>query len=328
MSVLVIGGDEVRRLLPVDECIDVMAEALGALAAGDAVQPLRQVVALPGAGHLIAMPAHVGGAIGAPAVKVLTVFPGNHERGLASHQGAVLLFDGEHGILIAIVDAAPLTEVRTAAVSGLATRLLARPDAGDLAILGSGVQARSHLRAMAAVRRLRRVRAWSRDADHAAAFAGWAVAELPGCPIETVASPGEAVRGADLVCTVTAACEPIVAGADLAAGAHLNVVGGYLPTCREVDGEAIARARVFVDRRESALREAGDLLLARAEGAISGDWIAGELGELVLAACAGRRSPEEITLFKSLGLAVEDAAAAHRVHARARELGAGTTVEL
>ncbi|HTE51097.1 MAG TPA: ornithine cyclodeaminase family protein [Kofleriaceae bacterium] len=329
MDTLVIGGDEVRRLLPMAECVDVMAQALGALASADAMQPLRAVLRLPsGAGYLVVMPAYVGGALDAPGVKVITVFPGNFGSEIDSHQGAVLLFEGERGRLAAVIDASEVTAIRTAAVSGLATRLLAREEAGDLALLGTGVQARSHLAAMAAVRRLRRVRVWSRDLARASAFAGRAAAEHPGCEISAAASAREAVSGADLVCTTTASNTPVLEGAWLAAGAHVNAVGACLPTARELDGAAVARARTFVDRRESALNEAGDLLLARAEGAIGDDHIAGEIGELVIGAREGRRSPDEITLFKSLGLAIEDIAAAHYIHARARKEGAGAAIEL
>jgi ornithine cyclodeaminase/alanine dehydrogenase-like protein (mu-crystallin family) len=327
MDVLVLGQRDVRRLLPMSDCIEVMSGALAALARGDSLQPLRAAIRLPsGRGLLGVMPAYVG-ELDAPGIKVITVFPGNHGTELDSHQGAVLLFEGERGRLVAVVDASEVTAIRTAAVSGLATRLLARPDAGDLALLGTGVQARTHLEAMAAVRRLRRVRAWSPNPARAAAFAESAAA-LAGCPIELVAGPGEAVTGADLVCTTTAARTPILEGAWLAPGAHVNAVGACVPSARELDGAAVARARLYVDRRESALAEAGDLLLARGEGAIGDDHIAGEIGEILVGAREGRRSADEITLFKSLGLGVEDVAAAHFIHRRARAEGAGTALEL
>jgi alanine dehydrogenase len=326
MDVLVIGQSDVRRLLPMPDCIEVMAGALSALARGEALQPLRSVLRLPSGGNILGvMPAHVGGELNAPGVKVITVVPGNHGTELDSHQGAVLLFEGERGRLVAVVDASEVTAIRTAAVSGLATRALARPDAGDLAVLGSGVQARAHLEAMAAVRRLRRVRLWSRDPARAAALAG---ATAIGCAVEVVASPRDAVTGADIICTTTAARAPIVEGAWLAPGAHINAVGACVPSARELDGPAVARSRLFVDRRESALNEAGDFLLARAEGSIADDHIAGELGEVLIGAVEGRRSPDDITLFKSLGIGVEDVAAAHFIHRRARAEGTGTTVAL
>ena len=327
MDVLVIGQEEVRRLLSPADCIEVMAGAFAALARGEALQPLRTAHRLPGdRGLLAVMPAYLGD-IDAPGIKVITVFPGNHGTELDSHQGAILLFEGERGQLVAVVDATEVTAIRTAAVSGLATRLLARADAGDLAILGSGTQARSHLAAMAAVRRLRRVRVWSRDPARAAAFAESARSEQ-ACDVAAVASAREAVTGADLVCTTTSAREPILEGAWLSPGAHVNAVGACLPVVRELDGEAVARARLIVDRRESALAEAGDILLARAEGAIGADHIAGELGEVLIGTCPGRRADDEITLFKSLGIGIEDIAAAHFIHRRAREQGAGVALQL
>jgi ornithine cyclodeaminase/alanine dehydrogenase-like protein (mu-crystallin family) len=329
MDTLVIGQADVRRLLPIADCIEVMAGALVALAAGDALQPLRAALRLPGgAGLLGVMPAYLG-PIDAPGIKVITVYPGNHGTELDSHQGAVLLFEGKRGQLVAVIDATEVTAIRTAAVSAVATRALARDDAGDLALLGSGTQARTHLAAMAAVRRLRRVRVWSRDQARAAELAARAAAEgACDCEIAAVASARDAVSGADLVCTTTAARTPVLEGAWLAAGAHVNAVGACVPSARELDGAAVARARLFVDRRESALAEAGDVLLARGEGAIGDDHIAGELGEVLAGSVPGRRSADEITLFKSLGIGVEDIAAAHFVHQRAREQGAGTAIAL
>jgi ornithine cyclodeaminase len=219
-----------------------------------------------------------------------------------------------------------VTAIRTAAVSGVATRLLAREDAGDLAILGAGVQARSHLKAMAEVRSLRRVRVASRRLESARAF----VKEMAGrhpFPIEAVASVEAALKGADLIVTATSAREPVVQRGWVAAGAHLNVVGASLPAHREVDGATMAAARLFVDRRESTVNEAGDYLFALKEGAIGPDHIRAEIGELLLGSAPGRTSGEEITLFKSLGLAVEDLAAAAHVDRRAREAGVGTWVE-
>jgi alanine dehydrogenase len=328
MDVLVIGQKDVRRLLSHADCIEVMAGALAGLARGDGLQPLRSAIRLPGgAGLLGVMPAYLGGEVGAPGIKVITVFPGNHGSELDSHQGAVLLFEGKRGRLLAVVDASEVTAIRTAAVSGLATRLLARDDATELALLGSGVQARSHLHAIAAVRRLTRVRVWSRDARRGAAFAERAAGEI-GAEVVAVASAREAVRGAGVVCTTTAARTPILEGAWLEPGMHVNAVGACVPSARELDGAAVARARLFVDRRESALAEAGDLLLARGEGAIGDDHIAGELGELLLGAAEGRRSAGDITLFKSLGIGIEDVAAAQFIFERAREQGLGTAIEL
>ena len=325
-ELLVITQAEVAELLPMPRCIDVMEEALSAVARDEAVLPLRQMVELPsGEGDLLAtMPAYLAGDAG---LKVITVFPRNEGTDFHAHQGIVVLFETERGTPVAVIDATAITAIRTAAVSGAATRALARPDAGDLAILGSGTQARSHLEAMAAVRPLRRIRVWSRTEERARAFAE-AEAARRGVEIEVSASPRDAVVGADLVCTATSAREPILRGPWLSPGAHVNAVGYSGPRGRELDAEAVARARLFCDRRESVLNESGDFLLARAEGAVDDDHIAGEIGEVFIEKVPGRMSPDDITLFESLGLAVEDLAAARAVHDGALERGAGTRVRL
>jgi ornithine cyclodeaminase len=309
------------------ECVDVMAEALRTTSRGDAVLPLRSMVWLPDRSGLLGlMPAYLGSprALG---LKVVSVMPGNHGTEYDSHQGVVLLFDVENGALLAVIDATSITAIRTAAVSGAATRLLAREDARDLAILGSGVQARTHLEAMHAVRPLSRVRVWSRDPARAGAFAEAESRRSP-CPIEAVQDARAAVSGADLICTTTASREPVLQGDWIAPGAHINAVGACFAAWRELDTRAVVRSRLYVDLRESALHEAGDFLIPKAEGAIGEDHIAGELGEALLGTVPGRRSPEEITLFKSLGIAVEDLAAAHTIYRTALERGAGTALEL
>jgi ornithine cyclodeaminase len=327
MRILVVSQDEVARLLPMAECMEVMARVLGELTAGRALLPLRTVLILPtGQGAFGVMPAWLADP---PAVglKAITVFPGNEGTEYDSHQGAVLLFETGHGRLLSIMDASSITAIRTAAVSGVATRALARQDAGDLALLGTGVQAMTHLEAMRHARRIRRVRAWSRQAQNVAAFVA-AARERLGVEVEPAASARDAVAGADIICTVTASREPVLRGEWIAPGAHVNAVGASLRTARELDSEAVRRASLFVDRRESALNEAGDFLLARAEGAVDDAHIRAEVGEVLSGAAPGRRSADEITLFKSLGLAVEDVAAAHHIHAAAERAGAGTRVEL
>jgi ornithine cyclodeaminase len=327
MQVLVVNQSEVPRLLPMDACMEAMARALQSVARGESVLPLRQIIMLPGQQAAFgAMPAYLGSP---PAVglKAITVFPGNHGSELDSHQGAVLLFETERGRLLAVIDASSITAIRTAAVSGVATRALARAKAGDLALLGTGVQALTHLEAMSHARRLRRVRAWSRSPDHVRAFAQAAAKRL-GVTVEPAGTAREAVEGADLVCTVTASREPVLKGEWLSPGTHVNAVGASLPTARELDTSAIAAARLFVDRRESALNEAGDFLIPRREGAVDESHIRGELGELLLGRCPGRQSEADITVFKSLGLAVEDVAAARLIYDNAIRTGGGTRVEL
>ncbi len=309
-----------------DECIDVMARALETLGRGDGINPLRTGMLLPEkVGLLGLMPSYLvdPSAVG---IKVVTVFPGNHGTPFDSHQGAVLLFDMEHGSLRAVIDASSITAIRTAAVSGLATRLLARENAGDLALLGTGVQARTHLEAMLAVRPLRRVRAWSPTPEHRARFAEEQSARH-GIEVEATASAEEAVRGADIICTVSAARQPILLGEWLQPGTHINAAGSSIKSTRELDTAAVVMSELFVDRRESTLNEAGDFLFPKQEGAIDDDHIKGEIGELLLGDCAGRRSDEEITLFKSLGLGVEDLAAAHHIYRRAVDRGVGVRSE-
>jgi ornithine cyclodeaminase/alanine dehydrogenase-like protein (mu-crystallin family) len=327
MKILIHPHADVELLLPMEECMDVTARALAALARGESHQPLRMVVRPPGAAGIMAlMPAYTGTPEPAYGLKAVAVFPGNASLGKDAHQGSVMLFDGRTGELLALLNASAVTALRTAAVSGVATRLLARKDAGDLAILGAGVQARTHLRAMAHVRRLSRVRVASRSRARAEAFA----AEMRprfAFPIEVVDSVAAAVSGADIVVTATSTAEPVLRREWVADGAHLNVVGASIPTAREVDTATMAASRLFVDRRESTLNEAGDYLMAAREGAVGPDHIQAELGEVLIGKHPGRTSNTEITLFKSLGLAIEDLAAAQHVHDKARERGVGTWVE-
>ena len=333
---IILTQRDVIELLSMTDCIDVMGRALGALTRGESILPLRTVLRLPnGKDFFAVMPAFVGSPDGIGA-KIITVFPGNHGTALDSHQGAVLLLDAATGSVQALLDASSITAIRTAAVSCLATRLLARKDADDLAILGSGVQARSHLEAMAIVRPLRRIRVWSRDTararalrhppGHAEQREGSGAAAIP--VIEVCGSAKEAVHGASIICTTTASPEPVLRGEWIADGAHINAVGASSPKSRELDTAAIVRSTLFVDRRESALNESGDVLMPIAEGAIMPNHIVAELGEVVTRSHRGRTSNTEVTVFKSLGLAVEDVAAAQFVHARAVERSIGTVVDL
>lgn len=316
MNVRILDEHEVRRLLPMDACIEVMAEALASLSRGEVHNPLRTVVRPPGEASLLGlMPVHRGGERPLWGLKSVAIFPSNAARGLDLHQGFVALFDGETGETRALLNAGALTAVRTAAVSGVATRLLARGDARTLAILGAGFQARAHLEAMRAVREFERVLVWSPSGRG-----------LEGA--ETAPSAEAAVRAADVVVTVTSAPEPIVDRDWLAPGVHVNAVGSSIPTTRELDTRTMAEAALFVDRRESTINEAGDFLFPQREGALGPEHIRAELGELLLGTAEGRRSPDELTVFKSLGLAVEDLAAAEYVLAAAEREGVGTTVSL
>lgn len=326
---LVLSRSEVERLLPMRQCIALMADALASLARGQVVLPLRPVVRVPETPNAFALMPAYSAALPALGAKLITVFPGNHGTELDSHQGIVALFDSARGNLTTIVDAASITAIRTAAVSGVATRLLAREDARHLAILGSGVQARTHVDAMLEVRPFETVRVWSRRTEHAAAFVTEQTkARRSRAQFIVAESAGDAVRDADVVCTVTASREPIMRGAWLRPGMHVNAVGASTPASRELDSDAVRAARIFVDRRESALNEAGDLLVPIREGAITPEAIVAEIGEVLIDAAPGRASTSEITLFKSLGLAVEDLAAATYLRARAEHDQVGTWIEI
>ncbi len=327
MKVLIVNQSEVAECLPMHECMDVMAEALKMLAAGKTILPLRPIMWLPErSGALGMMPAYVQD-LNAMGLKVLTIFPGNHGTPYDSHQGAVLLFETKHGCLLAIMDATAITAIRTAAVSGVATKILAREEAHDLAILGAGTQARTHLEAMLLARKITRVRVWSRKAEHARQFAEREL-RRHGITVEPMETAREAVVEADIICTTTAAKEPVVLGDWIKSGAHINAVGACVPTARELDTATMLKSHLFVDRRESALNEAGDFIIAKKEGALDDSHIRGELGEILLGQVQGRTSIEEITLFKSLGLAIEDLASAHHIYTKMLEKSAGTWIEL
>lgn len=322
MKTLVLTQSEIPLLLGMPAMINAMEGAFRALAAGEAALPLRSVQPLSNdRGWFGVMPAQLSGDFG---LKAIAVMPANEGSAHDSHPGAVLLFDPGTGRLIGIMDASAITALRTAAVSGLATRLLSLQKASTLALLGAGTQARSHLLAMTAVRSLSAVRVWSQSPSSAEEFARWASSRCDA-PVTASTTARDAVEGADLVCTVTSARTPVLEGAWLAPGAHVNAVGASLRSTRELDCEVVRRARVFVDRRESALAEAGDLLFAREEGAWDGRMT--ELAELVAGSAEGRTADDEITLFESLGLAIEDLAAARALYERARASGAGTWLD-
>lgn len=324
---LILNAEEVRAALPLRNAISAMQEAFAALSAGQAQVPPRAQVPLAGEAALLLMPAALESAAPALAVKVVSLFGGNRLRGLAPIQAAVLVLDPETGQTLALLEGATLTAIRTAAASALATDLLSRPESRVLALFGAGAQARWHARALGGVRPLEEIRVYSRTPAAVAAL----LRELEGDPEVTArlvaaASPAAAVRGADLVCCATNAREPVFMDADLAPGTHVNAVGAFQPQAREVPPETVARAAVFVDSRAAAWEEAGDLIQPRDAGLISPAHILAELGELVSGAHPGRTHPEQITLFKSVGVAVQDAAAAREAVAHARRLGLGTEV--
>lgn len=327
MKILILTHDEVEQLLLMPECIAVMEEALSALARGEMQQPLRTMVRPADAGGLMAMmPSYRSGAKAVFGLKAICVFPQNPARGKDAHQGGVLLFSGETGEPLALINASAITAIRTAAVSGVATRLLARADACNLAIIGAGVQARSHLSAMDCVRPISRARIASRTLAHAQSFVNEMQPSF-AFPLEPVSSIRSAVADADIIVTATNATGPVLQREWVAAGTHINAVGACSPSAREIDTATMVAASLFVDRRESALNEAGDYILAAKEGAIGPDQIRAELGEMLSGAASGRTTPDEITLFKSLGLAIEDLAAAAFLFEKAQQVDCGAWVE-
>lgn len=322
---LVVNRQDVERTLSMPVAIAAMRDVLVALDRGHAVQPLRSSFELPGTtDRCYLMPAYAG-TPAALGVKVLTAVHGNAATRFDVHQGAVLLF-GTHGEVLALIDATSITATRTAAVSAVATDALARPEAAHLAILGSGAQAQSHLEAMACIRPIARVSVWSREREHAERFARRARASS-GLAVEVHESVAAAVHGADIICAATAAHAPILAAGDLPRGAHINAVGSGSPSHRELASDVVRDSRVYVDRLESAINEAGDIVLAIADGAISEHHIVGELGAVLTGRIDGRRSPDEITLFKSVGLGAEDVAAASAIYHACLANASGTRVE-
>ena len=326
-KVLIANQREVTQLLPMAECIDVMSETLQALAAGQALLPLRTMMVLPDGENLMGlMPSYLAN-IQSLGVKVIAAFPSNFGSEYDTHQGVVILFDSKFGVLRAILDGTSITAIRTAAVSGVATRLLAREDAGDLALIGAGTQAHTHLEAVKCVRNLRRVRVYSLPLGGAYAFAERET-KRHGIPVEVKETAQAAVEGADIICTTTTTREPVLKGVWVSPGAHINAVGAYSPTTRELDSQAVAQARLYVDRKEATLHEAGEFLIPKSEGRFGDEHIVGELGDVLSGKTPGRLSPGDITLFKSLGIAIEDLAAAHHVLQKARQTNLGLWVEI
>jgi ornithine cyclodeaminase len=319
---LLLTESDVRAVLPMADLIDAMEAALVQFANRAVVQPLRTVLQVgPGHAFFGVMPAYVREP---PALgtKLVTVFASNAARGLPTHLASIVLLDPDTGALLALMDGRYITEARTAAVSAVSARHMARPDAAVLAILGSGVQAASHLEALAHVRPLREVRVWSPTEAHRERFAERARA-AHAVPIRVTATPREALADADLIALATASPTPVAESGWVADGAHVCAVGACRPDQREMDTDLVARARVIVDSRDGALHEAGDLVLPMKEGRIGEQHIAGEIGEVAAGHVAGRTSPTDVTIFKSLGMAVEDVAAAHLVYRRAVTQGVG-----
>lgn len=293
-----------------DACIDLMADTQAAISRGEITLPPRDFIPVAGgSGVMGLMPGEIPAGFGA---KLISLYPGNPARGRPAIQGAVLLFDGDAGALSAVVDGAAITAIRTAAASGAATRALARENAGTLALLGYGAQAESHLEAMCCVRPVREVRVWGPSIGKARRFARRHA--RAGRPVTATLDSREAIHGADIVCAVSGAAEPVIEGRWLAPGCHLNLVGAHAPGAREADGETLQLARVFTEITRVAMRESGDILLAIEEGKLAAEDLRGEIGAAFDGRIEGRRNEEEITLYVSLGNSAQDLAAARFAH--------------
>ncbi|MFN0051296.1 MAG: ornithine cyclodeaminase family protein [Planctomycetales bacterium] len=328
---LILNAAEVCQALPMTEAIEAMKQAFAAFSDKRAIVPQRvQLASERNSGISLFMPALIDypdSRAQALTVKVASVFERNPERGIDRVQAAVLVLEPDTGRVLALLEGATLTSLRTAAASGAATDLLARPDARRVAILGGGVEARTHLEAMCAVRPVETARIFSRTPSKVAALID-EFSSRPGWKTELIAAASvrEAMAQADIVCATTSARTPIFNDADLPAGVHINAVGSYTPETREIPSATVARALVVVDSREAAWAEAGDLIQPFEAGVITRKHVRAELGELILGRFEGRTDPAQVTIFKSVGLAVQDAVAAQWVLRNARRYGLGTEV--
>lgn len=303
---IMIDQDEVRARLTYEVCIPIVRRAMIAFSAGETRQLLRQIIPLADGRMFGVMPGALGdrAAFGA---KIISVFPENFAKGIQSHQGVVLLFDPDSGAPVCIAHAGEVTAIRTAAASAVATDALARPESSRLAILGYGEQAETHLRALRHVRPIASVTVWGRAPERAQAFAV-RMAEETGLPVTAAPDARTAVAEADIVCTVSGAAEPILLGAWVRPGTHLNLVGSSRAGPVEVDNELVARSRFVADSREGVLAQGAEFLKAKAAGLIGDDHIVAEIGEVLSGKVPGRQSPDQVTAYKSLGHVVQDLA--------------------
>lgn len=330
MKLRILSRDDVQRALPMRECIEVVRAAFAQLSTGAATVPLRTQLPVPAhEGVTLFMPAYLAdsGDLGA---KIVSVFPRNLAQGFPTIHAVVVVVDSTTGVPVALMDGTTLTALRTGAASGTATELLARPDARVAAVFGAGTQGRTQLEAVCTVRPITRALVYDADPAHAARYVDDVRARGAPFPadIRVAASPAEAVRQADVICTATTSPTPVFDGRDVQPGTHINAIGAYTPQMQEVDAETIRRAKVVIDSRQAALVEAGDLIVPLQQGLITEAHIHAEIGEIVAGLKPGRERDDEITYFKSVGVAVQDVAAARRVLDRAAELGLGTEVEL
>ena len=318
----ILSQTDVATLLPMTEAIEVVARAMIGVSAGQATLPLRNMIPVGGDNRMGIMP----GAIGDPpcfGVKLVSLFPGNPARGLSSHRGAMVLFEAETGGAIAMMDASLLTAIRTAASSGVASRILARPEAASLVIIGNGEQADHHLDAICAVRPITRLYVAGRSAGRAKDFAEKAALKYPALAITSGTDIKTAVQDADIVCTTTASPTPILFGDWITQGTHLNIIGYSIPTMREIDDTVVKRASIWVDYMPSTLAQAGEIVDMIREGSLTSAHLKGEIGTVLAGDLAGRTAQDEITLYRSLGVAAQDLATAHHITMRAIAEGYG-----
>lgn len=326
-TMLVLSKKDVQGILDIEELIQVLEQAHIQFSTGKAVMPVRQVVPLPQIkGRITCMPGYLGES-NVLGMKVVTFFQENPKRGLPTILGTIHLYDTDTGKLIAVMDGTYVTAIRTASASAMATKVLANPETPVLGILGAGVQARAHIRALCKVRRINKIKIYSPSGKSALRVKEELEAEV-GVRIEPVATGKEAVRGSDLLVTTTTAKEPILNADWLKPGVHINAVGSHRPDQREIDAATVKRARAFVDSREAIMAECGDILLAIKEGAITENHVTAEIGEVLAGKKPGRTSAEDITLYKSVGIAIQDVATAHLVYQRAIERKVGVNVEI
>ena len=330
---IVLSEKEIRSLLPMKDAIEIVEKAMIAVSAGAANLPLRSAIDVGAPNMMGVMPGALmpgNGQIEACfGVKLVSLFPGNPDAGYSSHQGAIVLFEPEHGSAIAMMNAGLLTALRTAAASAVATRTLARPDCTTLAMIGAGEQAEHHLDAMLCVRpSIREVRVAGRRREKAQAFAAHAAKRYPELALNVFDDVRSAVEGADLVCTVTSSAEPVLMGEWVAPGTHLNVVGASIPSKREIDEEMVARSRLFVDYRPSTFAQAGEVIRALESGRIRREHVLAEIGEVLAGRAAGRETAEDITLYRSLGIAAQDLSCASHCWREAKARGLGVEASL
>ncbi len=313
MEPLFVNKEKIASLLPMEECIEVMEKMFRSLAAGGCAQPLRSMMWLPDRTGLLGMMPGYAAKLGIIGIKVISVFHGNREAGLPSHQGVVMLFDAQYGQPLMLFDAGEITAIRTAAASAVATRLLSRENSERLAIIGSGEQAKRHIEAMLLVRKIKQVNLWSRNEKNAKELAE-KISSQYKIAIHVTKNVKETVKHADIICTVTSSKEPVLMGEWIAAGAHINAVGASTPATRELDTAAVVKSKLFTDCYESLLNEAGDFLIPKKEEAVTNEHIKAEVREVLSGTKKGRENDEEITLFKSLGIAAEDIFSAYHIH--------------